>query len=243
MSSPPVQSVEVQPLDPPKCAVCRDVGWVFKDEKREECACRVRLRVRTYLRHLEPLVPVQGLNPTTGLPGGWSNVLVLFEDKDILPQQVKWVFATLLLARGARERYRVLNAYELIDIYLENRAEKEGIHSCLDLREPILGVFYGFHEFTNKRQGEAFLQTADFRLGKGLITWLAITGTPPFTRELVGYCRQRKYTELSYDSSYHAAPPRSVSDLPEAASAVQDLAEVKADTTLAARYGCGGKQK
>lgn len=84
------------------------------------------------------------------------------------------LLASYLMAVGKYKNVQVLNAYKLIEIYLDKDEEWKSIS---DIECEILVITLGYAEFPNKQQGNIINQVIEQQLSRGQKFWLFVRGS------------------------------------------------------------------
>lgn len=174
-----------------RCETCGGLGFT-QGEKREPCACVNRRKARVYLKRLHPMSPVPEAAQVLDQADTDRNLLIRVP-ASFQPLQMKWVFAYLLLKRGVRRTYDLLNAY---DIVLVKFGDHERYPTLLRVNSEVLCAYYGFNEVKNALMGEIVLSLLDLREVEGLQNWLLMRGTPTYFDLFRRYAGDREYQVL-----------------------------------------------
>ena len=122
-----------------------------------------------YLRELMPLRKPNKMAMQAIFDEGTDEDLYIMAPRRADVREVQGLFAFMLLRRGVSRSYLYINAYELIEIYLQK--SKTGCSSVFELDHDILIITFGFGEFSNQRQEELLVQTMENRKRLGKVTW------------------------------------------------------------------------
>jgi len=178
----------------PKCPKCRDLKYEIKNGKRVPCSCFVGMRAQVYLRPLGDIEkPSAGMITKVKTVVPHSNIFINF--KGGKQSEQNGVLAHLLLRSG--RSFEVLNAYELIEIFLGHMAER--YQSVLEIRAPLLIILFGYAEMENRRQEDLILQVLDNRIRLGLHTWFVCKG-PMTLSQVEKSLKDKGFTWLSLAS-------------------------------------------
>lgn len=137
---------------------------------------------RIKLKYAELFPLFSKLTPPTEVKSIVAQIKKAITGKDLTegaifcyPQDImRPTFLYALLSLESFKSFRMMNAYELVDIFLGNNEE---ISSTLNIYEETLGLYLGFHEFVNRRQSEFIQQLMYDRVIKRRITWIYYKGT------------------------------------------------------------------
>lgn len=102
---------------------------------------------------------------------GVEDLCILTEEKD--REKVNGAIGLIWTRVGLSKTLKIMNAYELIEIYLGHNEE---IKSIFDLRSDILILMYGYGEFENARQSDILVQTIENRKSFNCVTCLINRG-------------------------------------------------------------------
>lgn len=97
-----------------------------------------------------------------------KNELVQFEGITLYP-----LLAAYLVKQGTFKNVQVLNAYKLIEIYLD---KDETWKTVSDIECDILVITLGYAEFPNKQQGNIICQAIEQQVSRGGKFWLFSRG-------------------------------------------------------------------
>lgn len=177
----------------PECKVCGGKRFsLSEDGKRSQCECVLQRKARVYLRKLSPMTSVPDLLPSLDQADPQKNLLIK-APFGIKPLQMKWIFAYLLLKRGVRRTYDLLNAY---DVVLTKFGEHEDFKTIFKISSEVLCLYCGFNEVKNAMMGEIVVSLLDLREVKGLTNWVLVRGSPLFAPQIEEYTRGRDYQVL-----------------------------------------------
>lgn len=108
------------------------------------------------VRRYKSLLPSGGLSQTSReiLSTATSKYRLVLSNNDVMRSS----FFFMLLQQHTLTDIDLFSLYDFIDIYLEKSTRYQRL---LDITPPVLLVYAGFEEFTNKRLEEAFIQVAE----------------------------------------------------------------------------------
>lgn len=133
-----------------------------------------------------------------------KNGVVYFEGMSTEP-----LLAAHLMQVGEFKNVQLLNAYKLIEIYLDKDEEWESIS---DIQCQILVITLGFAEFPNKQQGNIICQAIEQQISRGGQFWLFVRGMNGLANypEVRKCLEDRHFTEHRYQ---YSAPVKSSGDV------------------------------
>lgn len=153
------------------------------------CSCLGKLKLHARFKTLGPyefdrkfLSPLRRVNP--------GDLCILTEVKS--QAKINGAVGLMWAKAGLSKYLRVMNAYELIEIYLGNL---ESYKSIFELKMDILVLMYGYSEFENRRQSDIILQTMENRRRLGLQTWFVNLGKeiPAKLSKVASYMQSSNY--------------------------------------------------
>lgn len=101
-----------------------------------------------------------------------KNIFITSSEKD--QGKINGLIAYLWCKFGIDSSMKVMNSYELVEIFLGNL---EGQTSLLNLDSQILVILHGYNEMANKRLPDFILQVLDNRRRLHLVTWFINRGS------------------------------------------------------------------
>jgi len=187
-----------------ECPECGDTHFVTKDEKRVICKCQVQRRIKYYLK---------GLSKTEE-PGVWDlpafseldtdqNLYILWNQNNTA--KIQGLIARLLLTKGTGRNYKVLQTYELVEIYL-------GLHPLTDslfkLSWSPLILVNGLMEMENKRIELITLQVLENRKLNGQVTWFINKGKTNRLPNVDSYLNSNNFHRIDIGESISRSDAR-----------------------------------
>jgi len=180
-----------------ECSECNDIHFVIKDGKRIICKCQVQRRIKHYLKDLNEIEEpgVWDLSAFDGLDTN-QNLYILWNQSNTA--KILGLVARLLLTKGTGRQYKVLQTYELVEIYL-------GLHPLTDSLfkldwNPLI-LISGLMEMENKRIELITLQVLENRKLSGRFTWFINKGKTNRLSNVDAYLNSNKFHRIDVGES------------------------------------------
>lgn len=119
-----------------------------------------------------------------------ENLLIICE-KDYM----KLSYISALLSLGKFVAFKLLNSYELIEIFLDRKIDK--YTSILDIDDELIGLTMGYSEPENKRQEDLLCQFLEERSTKKLPVWVFFRGNEAELRK-----KYKEFYEVMSEKGY-----------------------------------------
>lgn len=177
------------------CKKCDGLNYVVEGGKRLACICVVKRKIRLYLGTFGQIAcpssgavdVLKGLDPN-------QNLYLLGTESDM--SRIYGALSMLLVHSGQFKSFRVMNVYELIEVFL---GKLDFADSVFKLNERILILLNGFHEMENRRQEDLILQTLENRRRMGTFTWFYNRGRTNPLKAVDTYLRGNKFKVVELD--------------------------------------------
>jgi len=179
------------------CSICKGMKYTVSDGKRVKCVCLISARAASYLKPLgEIKSPGKKVLEEIKRLKQRGDLYLIYNEKNLA--KIAGIFAYLLLKRGGFLSYRVLNVYEIVEIFL---GKYEDIDSVFKLKEEVLILTNGFREMENVRQEDLVLQTLENRKRLGKSTWFFSRGFKNPLATVDSYMKENDFEVLNLNGS------------------------------------------
>lgn len=147
-----------------KCNICGDLKYVVKDGERVACKCITQ-------KHLYIYAPEQFVSavkvPQAIRDKLWNMFKAPIDNAymsmgKLIEEDVVNSMILYFLVSHLEPHYKILNVYELIEIYLSRHPHFKSLY---ELKFPAVVMLEGYNEFPNVRQNDAILQYLDIAAG------------------------------------------------------------------------------
>lgn len=184
-----------------ECQVCKDTHFIEKDGKRKVCECRVKRRVKHYLKDLGKIEEsgVWDLKEFKELDTN-QNLYILWSQRNTA--KIQGLIARLLLTKGTTRHYKVLQTYELVEIFLGNHPLT---NSLFKLSYSPLILINGLIEMENKRLELITLQVLENRKLNGRVTWFINCKTNNHLPNVNAYLIDNHYNRIDVSDGIQSA--------------------------------------
>jgi len=178
------------------CKECEGTNFVIKGETRELCGCIKKRKIQHYLRTLGRLSDpgelaikvLEKVDPS-------KNLYILCNERDMA--KISGMFAFLLIRRARFDSFKVMNVYELIEVFLGKHDDADSIFK---LNDSVLMLTNGFQEMENRRQEDLILQTLENRRRSGKVTWFYNRGRSNPLKLVDSFLRENGFEVVDIDA-------------------------------------------
>jgi hypothetical protein len=176
------------------CGKCFGTFIKVSEGKRIPCDCYTANRIKYYLSPLG--------KDKWEVPEGVGSLIGVSGDKPFLiyhpyskSKDFSGMVAHFLLKFGGLRTYEIVNAYELIEIFLGNHAKHK---SLTTLNPEILIITIGHHELPNKHQQAVICNALERQKQKGRKSWVFVFARILGLATVRDYCLGNEFQEISF---------------------------------------------